>query len=567
MIDSLAETRAAERDARRLKRKNRERTAGSMKKKNMDGKKTVCLLCALLFLFFGMSLRKGALAAAAGDRAAETEALLAEILAWNLKKSGADSLQAWVDGTLAESADGSGGWYLTALKQGGTAIDDARCRERLEKAAGEESRSITKRLRVALFRTALGMETAFAEEALDALAEERTLMPLVFGLHLANNGIVSAAISREEIMDRLLALQLADGGWAVIGDACDVDCTAMTLQALAPMTQDEAVQAAAERGLAALSVAQQGNGGFLGMGQESAESCAQVLLALSCLGLDPEQDARFVKNGFSVMDALLRFRLEDGSFCHALGQDANETATVQTFYAMTGYLRMLRGEREYYLFDTEGAPAPEGGAGMNAAEAAGGPEGGGAISQGLMAGIAALAGLLCCLISWLRGRRNARTYAFIALVTLGGILCAFSIRIQTPEGYYAGKPAEADGPMIRTAISIRCDPVAGRSQYAPADGTILTETEIRIPEGSTAFDQLAEATRSARIQMEYDGTTAGAYVRGIAYLYEYDFGNLSGWMFRVNGHFADVGASMYPLQEGDRVEWIYSANIGKDVEP
>ena len=120
---------------------------------------------------------------------------------------------------------------------------------------------------------------------------------------------------------------------------------------------------------------------------------------------------------------------------------------------------------------------------------------------------------------------------------------------------------------IRTAISIRCDPVAGRSQYAPADGTILTETEIRIPEGSTAFDQLAEATRSARIQMEYDGTTAGAYVRGIAYLYEYDFGNLSGWMFRVNGHFADVGASMYPLQEGDRVEWIYSANIGKDVEP
>ena len=43
-----------------------------------------------------------ALAAAAGDRVAETEALLAEILAWNLKKSGADSLQAWVDGTLAE---------------------------------------------------------------------------------------------------------------------------------------------------------------------------------------------------------------------------------------------------------------------------------------------------------------------------------------------------------------------------------------------------------------------------------------------------------------------------------
>ena len=61
------------------------------------------------------------------------------------------------------------------------------------------------------------------------------------------------------------------------------------------------------------------------------------------------------------------------------------------------------------------------------------------------------------------------------------------------------------------------------------------------------------------------GTTAGAYVEGIGYLYEYAFGNLSGWLYRVNGAFADVGCSQYRLQEGDAVEWMYTTDLGKDV--
>ena len=172
--------------------------------------------------------------------------------------------------------------------------------------------------------------------------------------------------------------------------------------------------------------------------------------------------------------------------------------------------------------------------------------------------------MLAVVVSRLRGRRNWRTYAFIAGVTVLLLLASSQISIQSPERYYAG--SARTGTEIRTVISIRCDPVAGQNEYAPADGVILPETEIRVPEGGSAFDQLAEATRIHRIQMEYDGTAAGAYVRGIAYLYEYDFGNLSGWMYRVNGVFADVGAAQYALHEGDCVEWIYSTNIGKDID-
>ena len=96
------------------------------------------------------------------------------------------------------------------------------------------------------------------------------------------------------------------------------------------------------------------------------------------------------------------------------------------------------------------------------------------------------------------------------------------------------------------------------------DGVILAEEEVLTAEGESAFDQLMTAARKHRIQLDFDGTAAGTYVRGIAHIYEYDFGTLSGWMYRVNGVYADVGCSQYPLQEGDRVEWFYTRNIGRD---
>ena len=530
-------------------------------------KKSSLLMWVLVILFTfrtccfsGLSESSDLSGISTEERAAKVEMLLTQILERKLADSGLDSLQAWVDGPVTETAEGTGGWYLIAMRQNGRRFGESRCREKLDAAAAEEPRSISKRLRLSLTRTALGMDPSFAQETLGALAAEKTLMPLVFGLHLANNGISSPLINREELVSRLLTLQLSDGGWAVIGNVCDVDCTAMTLQALAPLVDTEdRVRTAAERGLAVLSRIQQENGGYLGMGQESAESCAQVLLALSCLGIDGERDERFLKNGNSVMEALLRFRREDGSFSHSLGQAANETATVQTFYTLVGMLRFLRGQGSYYLFDmpeqsmeeTEKASAETADSGVSA--------------RLLIYGGISVAGLLACCIAWFRRRRNWRTYVFIVTVTLLAAFAASRVQIQSPENYYAGKPAA--GPVMQTYISIRCDTVSGRSEYAPADGIILPETEICLPEESTAFDQLAETVRIHRIQMEYDGTTAGAYVRGIGYLYEYDFGNLSGWMYRVNGEFADTGASMCPLKEGDRVEWIYSTNIGKDVNP
>ena len=56
-----------------------------------------------------------------------------------------------------------------------------------------------------------------------------------------------------------------------------------------------------------------------------------------------------------------------------------------------------------------------------------------------------------------------------------------------------------------------------------------------------------------------------AYIEGIANLYEFDVGNESGWMFRVNDWFPNYGCSRYVLKDGDTVEWVYTCDLGKDV--
>ncbi len=503
----------------------------------------------------------------AGAGAEGPEEILEDMIAARVRRSGQEDLQGWVDTDLAESIDGNGGWYIIALDRMGRSVDTAACRRRMAENAGEQIGSMTKRLRMSLTMLALGMEGSFPRETLSEAAETDSLMPLIFARHLSNNGIEGGG----ETTEKLLSLQKADGGWAVIGDSADPDCTAMAIQALAPLREEEQVRAAVSRGLEALSALQLEGGGYSGMGLESSESCAQVLLALACLGIDGDRDERFVKAGGSVLDALLSFRRADGGFAHSPQEkESNETATVQAFLALAGYRRMLRGEGPCFVFEKrEIAPPPATvtrdaeGNGKTEEKAAPAPEG--VLPRGPLYLVTGALAVLFCLISWIRKRRNWRTYAFIAALAALAALGIALTEIRTPEGYYgAGEREYENG--ISTLISIRCDTVAGRNEWAPADGVILEETEIRIEEGRSAFDQLLEATRLHHIQMEYDGTAEGAYIRGIGYLYEYNFGNLSGWMYRVNGAFADVGASRYTLREGDRVEWIYTTDIGRDAD-
>jgi hypothetical protein len=109
-------------------------------------------------------------------------------------------------------------------------------------------------------------------------------------------------------------------------------------------------------------------------------------------------------------------------------------------------------------------------------------------------------------------------------------------------------------------MSINCESIVDMysdNSFIPEDGVILPKTEMYIAEGETAFDILIEASRRYSIQVENNGTEKSAYIAGINYIYEFDFGNTSGWVFLINGEHASVGSSSYVLQDGDEVEWRY----------
>lgn len=156
--------------------------------------------------------------------------------------------------------------------------------------------------------------------------------------------IPGAKWDRSALISAILSAQNADGGVALsAGESSGVDLTAMALCALSGHTARPNVANATERMLAYLSAAQRESGGFSLYGSENCESAAQVILALRAMKIAPD-DARFVKNGHGVRDALDAFRLANGAYCHVQGGRENRMATEQALLAL------LAEEREGALY-------------------------------------------------------------------------------------------------------------------------------------------------------------------------------------------------------------------------
>ncbi|MDR0433777.1 MAG: DUF4430 domain-containing protein [Gracilibacteraceae bacterium] len=136
-------------------------------------------------------------------------------------------------------------------------------------------------------------------------------------------------------------------------------------------------------------------------------------------------------------------------------------------------------------------------------------------------------------------------------------------------------PGAAPGEERSCTLSVRCDALlanldrldAEKRRLAPADGVIFPATEVTFYEGESVFDLLRREMRSAGIHMEFTSVPLynSAYIEGINNFYEFDAGELSGWMYRVNGWFPNYGSSRYRLQSGDEVEWVYTCDLGDDV--
>lgn len=171
-------------------------------------------------------------------------------------------------------------------------------------------------------------------------------------------------VTREKLIQVILDAQLNDGGWDLSADKADPDMTAMAIQALAPYYKtNETVKAAVDKALEALSALQCSDGGFGSWDTVNSESCAQVIVALTALGIDPTADSRFVKNGHTVLDALAGFYVTGGGFRHTADGERNDMATEQGYYALAAYYRFANTQTRLYdmsdvTIQTGGSNAP-----------------------------------------------------------------------------------------------------------------------------------------------------------------------------------------------------------------
>lgn len=174
------------------------------------------------------------------------------------------------------------------------------------------------------------------------------------------------------ILDREIKKDTADaGGWALSGSIPDPDITSMAIQGLTPYYKNNPEAAAAiDRAVAWLSKAQTEDGSYSSWGSVNSESIAQVIVALTGLGIDPHTDARFIKNGHSAVDALLTFAVPDGGFMHvkpggntgggAAAGKVDGMATDQGTYALVAYDRFLDGKTSLYdMTDVKPGEAPK----------------------------------------------------------------------------------------------------------------------------------------------------------------------------------------------------------------
>lgn len=277
-------------------------------------------------------------------------------------------------------ASDRGEWAVLGLARAGVELSDAYIQAYYDKVVAyvkanigsdgvlvdpeSHNPTVTDNERIILALTAIGKDPAnVGDKNLLAALQDRNIMQvtntsdtdingLVFGLLALNSGNYTQ--DSYWLVQAILTQQNADGSWsanAVTKPVGDVDMTAMALQALAPYYNegdDTTVNAAVDKALQWLSAK------YKGTGYTSAESCAQVVVALSALQLNANSDSSFVKTvdgaPTSVLGDLLRYYLGEGQgFKHAASlKTADQKATEQALYAMAAYERYCRRTNALY---------------------------------------------------------------------------------------------------------------------------------------------------------------------------------------------------------------------------
>lgn len=292
-----------------------------------------------------------------------------EVLADTIDKTGE-----FLHSSVADPTFGSvgGEWLIMGLARSGLEISDEYYEiyfQNLSAYTAQQggvlhAKKYTEYSRVILAVTAIGRDPADVGgfNMLQPLADfEQTVFQGINGpifallaldsgnYEIPENIADSTQATRDLYVDYIINAQLENGGWSLMGGEAEIDVTAMALQALAKYQDRKDVAEAVEKGLTVLSQRQNEKGGYQYNSAESvsSESVSQVIVALAELGI-PLDDSRFVKNGNTLLDALMQFQQEDGGFSHLIDGETDLLATEQAFYALVAANRVAQGESSLY---------------------------------------------------------------------------------------------------------------------------------------------------------------------------------------------------------------------------
>ncbi|MBQ8862724.1 MAG: terpene cyclase/mutase family protein [Clostridia bacterium] len=281
------------------------------------------------------------------------------IIAYKTAQSGAKNTAEWAE-KLAHRAGNGAEWYVLALSALGAEADFGTYAQALADYLGKRTLNATNAQRCALAFLVAGIRSAYIDQTAENTIGSMGIMSYIWGLILLNNGAKSTKFTPEALAEKIASMRLADGGFALSGTVSNVDVTAMALAALAPHRQNTAVNEAVESALTFLSSAQTERGGFVNYGTENCESAAQVIIALTALGIDPETDARFIKNGNSAFDSMRSFALAGGGYAHTQGGAESDMASAQALQAFVAIERFKEGKTPLFEFGIQTDRTPTG---------------------------------------------------------------------------------------------------------------------------------------------------------------------------------------------------------------
>lgn len=124
--------------------------------------------------------------------------------------------------------------------------------------------------------------------------------------------------------------------------------------------------------------------------------------------------------------------------------------------------------------------------------------------------------------------------------------------------------------QITCSIEISCESLAADKKqaqesiwkYIPSNGMILEKVSVKVDKGASVYDVLEKACKAKGVALDatYTPMYKTYYIQGIGNIYEKQAGDMSGWIYKVNGVSPNRGASVYKVSDGDVISWRYTCD-------